>query len=463
LKNLQTAIILNRHIIYGILLFISSLFFANEKYYLVLPAVVFILEFNAIKNFLLNFKSKIKQNKYLFLLVLPLLFYLFSVINKFTNGNEIYSLKDYYSSFYLFLPLLFISYFVSNKTFYKTIVVLISFEIVIGLIEYFVSNVSFFIKVPEGNWIHSKSVLYDSRVFGLSLSSSIFALKVFCGVLILEFTKFSKTIKFCLRIILMIGIIITFNRAVLLAVFLFWFIFLIRILVKDKSIIKVVKSIGFSFGLFFIVFYCFSRESFNYQFFRGEDSSKETLNYVYDSKNVLTFDDFKENSETLNAVIMKEASLPVIDSLKTKKSKIEALDTTGFLSTLFLASISGVNTSGRSVIWLNYLNFIDENLLFGNGSDKLMLKTIDQENKSIILIHAHNSFLELFASNGLILSLFFLLILFLNWTKKNFIFILPILFYSIFQYGIFWGISFLDVIFISILLSRTDFLKDESF
>jgi hypothetical protein len=43
------------------------------------------------------------------------------------------------------------------------------------------------------------------------------------------------------------------------------------------------------------------------------------------------------------------------------------------------------------------------------------------------------------------------LLIFRNITKKNAIFVLLIIVYSLFQYGIFWGISLLDIIFFQIL------------
>jgi hypothetical protein len=90
-----------------------------------------------------------------------------------------------------------------------------------------------------------------------------------------------------------------------------------------------------------------------------------------------------------------------------------------------------------------------------------MLKTVNQDEQKIDLIHAHNSFIELLATNGALLSGFFLMILVVMWKKHNFILLLTILLYSLFQYGIFWGFSFLDVIFMSFLLSNKNLLFHE--
>jgi hypothetical protein len=77
---------------------------------------------------------------------------------------------------------------------------------------------------------------------------------------------------------------------------------------------------------------------------------------------------------------------------------------------------------------------------------------ITENNNETILIHAHNSFLEFIASNGIVISLLFFAFLFLIWKKKNILLIMAILFFCLFQYGIFWGYSILDVIFVAILL-----------
>jgi O-antigen ligase len=110
---------------------------------------------------------------------------------------------------------------------------------------------------------------------------------------------------------------------------------------------------------------------------------------------------------------------------------------------------------------MNYIQFIGEHKWFGFGSDKLLFKAIDQDEKKLKLIHAHNSFLQLLASNGIIISFLFLGILFFIWTKKNLLLLIPILLYSCFQYGIFWGFSLLDVFFFSILITNTNLLDEE--
>jgi O-antigen ligase len=101
-----------------------------------------------------------------------------------------------------------------------------------------------------------------------------------------------------------------------------------------------------------------------------------------------------------------------------------------------------VDLSGREKVWPFYLMFIKENLWFGNGSYKIWFG----------LYHAHNSFLQIIATNGIVISLLYfgLIATFIN--TKNLVYILTILVYSIFQYAIFWGVSITDIIFFFFLL-----------
>lgn len=107
-----------------------------------------------------------------------------------------------------------------------------------------------------------------------------------------------------------------------------------------------------------------------------------------------------------------------------------------------------LDISGRDVILKEYLGFILANPFLGNSFHTLRLTYHDY------LSHSHNSFIQLLAETGF---LFFLLVQFYilkNLNKNNFVFVLPIMLYSVAQYGIFWGISFLDIIFFYFLISK---------
>lgn len=102
----------------------------------------------------------------------------------------------------------------------------------------------------------------------------------------------------------------------------------------------------------------------------------------------------------------------------------------------FTRGTDSVEISGRDVIWAHYFNYIIENPMGGNGSVRLLL---DGGN------HAHNSYIQFIADNGIVIFLFFMLVLFRRINKSNFVFILPLAGFSLTQFGIFWGYSEMDV------------------
>lgn len=112
----------------------------------------------------------------------------------------------------------------------------------------------------------------------------------------------------------------------------------------------------------------------------------------------------------------------------------------------FFAGEGEVDLSGRDMVFPAFLNFIENNLLFGNFVDKVWMELSPGR-----IYHAHNSFLETMASLGIILSVLFFIYLYKIIPKKSLLYIIPIFVYSMFQYGIFWGVSYLDIVFFSFI------------
>ena len=96
-------------------------------------------------------------------------------------------------------------------------------------------------------------------------------------------------------------------------------------------------------------------------------------------------------------------------------------------------SYKSIDLSGREIIWPKFINFIKENWLLGNGSYKYFVDYHGNQSQ------AHNSFLQLIATNGIIISILYVILIIRNITFKNFIYIIAILLFSVFQYGIIWG------------------------
>ena len=104
------------------------------------------------------------------------------------------------------------------------------------------------------------------------------------------------------------------------------------------------------------------------------------------------------------------------------------------------------DSSGRLLIWSSFLEFIINNPQFGNYGHKLFLQTTNG------LYHAHNSYLELISSNGILISAPFIIGYYLYFIRnKKFTSIMLV--YSLFQYGLLWGNSFSDILFFSLIPS----------
>lgn len=109
-----------------------------------------------------------------------------------------------------------------------------------------------------------------------------------------------------------------------------------------------------------------------------------------------------------------------------------------------------VELTGREYIWLDFIEFIKENLIFGNNSIKLWLDTY----------HAHNSYIELIATNGIFISLLYFIFIYRNIKWSNGLYVLPILIFGLTQYAFFWGVSIVDIILWVILFNV--FYKEQS-
>lgn len=109
----------------------------------------------------------------------------------------------------------------------------------------------------------------------------------------------------------------------------------------------------------------------------------------------------------------------------------------------------GVSAGGldsRYVIWEESLAFINQHPLWGNHSTQIFFDYFGTS------LHAHNSFIEMIAMHGVLIASLLFLFVFLNISKINFPVVIAIMAYSLTQYGIFWAISLLDIVFYYYLL-----------
>lgn len=108
----------------------------------------------------------------------------------------------------------------------------------------------------------------------------------------------------------------------------------------------------------------------------------------------------------------------------------------------------GVDLSYRDVIWGDCLKFIASHPFFGNGSSRYYVWLSDYG----VFEHAHNSFLHLFATNGILIGSVMMSWILYKHNSFNVSLTIPIMAFSLGQYGIFWGISFIDIIFLFLIV-----------
>lgn len=106
-----------------------------------------------------------------------------------------------------------------------------------------------------------------------------------------------------------------------------------------------------------------------------------------------------------------------------------------------------LDLSGRDEIWASFIERIRNNLFFGNGSAKIYIDYYGTP------AQAHNSFLMAIGTHGLVIFSLYIVMLVININRYNFKYVLTILLFSMTQYAIYWGISFMDIFYLFFLTS----------
>lgn len=426
-----------RHYVYALLLLLPSFAGVPAEAYLLFIGVVLIFEKEQLTMNFKAFKDNPFNHKYsvvwgvMFILIL-------SLANKLFNGQSILCARDYYAPFYLFPFLVLTSFLAFDLKLFKAIIVLVAFEVFFALIEYFMGVRSIIIDLGESNVIHDYSLFYNSRVYGLGVNSSVISLKLFVAFVLLDFVKFKPWQNWALRLVISIGLLISFSRIVVVLVLIYMACRFIYNLWKLKMEAIRETSVRFA-AVVFIFFTIFSTTMID-QLLRGDHEAESIFTPI-------------EQPENYQFSCAETHAIPKLaGELNPEKQ--------GWGDRLMM-SAENVQSSGRKVIWLNYLNYIEKNLVFGNGSDKLMLRDWDPEKGQMKLIHAHNSYIELIASNGIIISVIILLLYFFLFKSHNYLPVFIIGLYSLGNYGIFWGFSFLDVIFLMLLIFNLNVQYDD--
>jgi len=362
------------------------------------------------KDYLVSFftsaiKFKIVDRNFAILILIAIIAMVLR-ISQFANHT---SIGDMYSFVFLF-PFTYIlgKVVFENPKIYKFLLLCIAVESLVAIAEYFYGASTFFVGTENYRAFESYDLLYFTRVFGLSPNSSAFALKLFFAIVFLPLARFNKKQAFLLELLFVIASIFAFGRIILAALIFFYLLKLFKIIIQEKK--QGLFSLKTVPAILLILFFSINPSWSKQQFTRN------------------------------NTVANLESHATEDEVLPQDRIVMDELEEKGRIYTTKVG-LDKVEMSGRNYIWNVYVAYIFESPLFGNYGKKLMFGRF----------HAHNSFIEFFASCGLILFLLLMILIGVNINIENWIYIFPILLLAFGQYLVFWGISFFDILFYSVL------------
>lgn len=263
----------------------------------------------------------------------------------------------------------------------KFFLYLLCFEVGVGLYE-LLNGVSSIFPLEYATEVDlDEDMLYNRKVFGLSIGSNTFACKLLLGLIFVDLLYKDwggKSIFF--RAILIIGLIISFNRTTIISYFVYR-----------------------------ILYFCIWPDRLPFQ----KQYRVVLLSFL---------------AVCVGGIVVyywPEISTAIFEQFTRGRGEVDL--------------------SGRPAIWSQALSFIDANWLLGNGSYRADFHILGRT------YHAHNSYLQIVANNGVLLGGFFMIWLCQKFNRNNFGYIVALLIYSIAQYGIFWGISLPDIVLFVLL------------
>lgn len=317
-------------------------------------------------------------------LVTPLMLFNFMIL-----GENNISLQKLVSNPFIFLGTFFIAFHLDSR-FFKAILFLILFECTVGFTGWTMGIKSFIYNVGAGGG----DLFYNSSSWGLSSNSSLYAAKVLVGWIVFFkfFDSFSEKIRWFILFILVLGLISVFNRTLWITILFF-------------SILLLTTKFKFRFKI-------------------------SNLRIYFNKKIAFVW------FTAILAALLFVSNLDVVLYQFQRGVSIESLE------------LDNLELSGRQVAWYEYIDYIQQNLYFGNNSHQLYIEINGR------LFHAHNSYLQTLATHGLVISILLFLVLFLSTFSRNSIFILPLIIYSLSQNAIFTNFSLIDLLLWWLILNK---------
>ena len=412
--------------LYAFLLLLPTFAGIPVQFYLIFAFAVLFFERERLVALWQNFRTEPFARKHLVVWLVALIM-IIAFVNKCVNGHVIYGLRDYYAPFYLFPLLILTSRLSFSLRLFRFLVIMTAVESVIALTEYAFGTRSFVMNLGDFGVIRDYSLLYNSRVYGLSANSSVLGQKLFIAFILIDFVRMDKKWEWILRILLLGGMLVTFSRIPIFVALLYWGItFVFEIFKKPTDR----RSPYILFRAAVLILVIALATPLKYQLTRGDKDADSAFEVEEESTQ-------KKTLENTNAIrLAKGQTDPELQGLGDR----------------LMLQAEGVQSSGRKRIWINYINFIEKHPWFGNGSDKLMFYRYLPRTDSFKLIHAHNSYLQLLATHGILLTLLFFIFYLVYMKWRNILAISAILIYCAANYGIFYGFSYMDVIFLILLV-----------
>lgn len=278
--RLETTTSTNKQLAFEFLkvlfLLIPGYYFGSEMYYLALVPLILYQKRTTLKVQFQAFREKPFIKKHLVSVWLIAVILLVGIILKFLKGATMCSLRDYYSAFML-LPFLFLiakDFF--NETTKKIIIGFVLLEIFVAVFEFLTAQRTLFFQ-EEIKSVFSYDSFYKSRVYGFASNSPIFALRIFIALTFVFQVQLKAFLKILAYVILIAGILVSFNRTIILISALLIFLGFIRSFVPViSSGVKQLKSAAFiQFSSLLVVLMVLVQIPYlKFSFTKGDSSEK---------------------------------------------------------------------------------------------------------------------------------------------------------------------------------------------
>ena len=202
----------------GLLIFLPTLFLVPHYAHLLAIPYLLVTQYDKIKPLLRGDLSGITTNKVLLFLIL---FCVLAMLNNVFHLPEEYSLGTIMPYYILTILTYFIAVSLTRNDL-KVLSLLIGIEAVVMIFEFFMGVNTIFTFHPKYEEFTNETLLYFTRPFGLSDNSSGMALKLMVGLLLLDICKLRSRLYNVVFLLILVGIIISFNRTVMVALLCYY-------------------------------------------------------------------------------------------------------------------------------------------------------------------------------------------------------------------------------------------------